>query len=105
MARFCSNCGKPVTDDIKFCPDCGSELDRPVSNFNSEVRGQSTNTNSNGYAVAGFILSFLFALLGLIFSIIGLNKANERNGAGKGLATAGIVISIINMLLGFILYS
>ena len=105
MARFCSNCGKPVNDDIKFCPDCGNELDRPVSDFHKEPSTSQTNTQTNGYAIVGFILAFAFALLGLIFSIIALNKAEERNGAGRGLAIAGIVISILNMIWGAMLYS
>ena len=58
---------------------------------------------SNGMAVAGFVLAFLIGLLGLIFSILGLNKSKELNGKGKGLSIAGIIISSFNMLLGVIL--
>ena len=47
----------------------------------------------NGFAVAGFILSLL-PLFGLIFSILGLNRAGKIGGKGKGLAIAGIVLSL-----------
>ena len=52
---------------------------------------------SNGLAVGGFICSFFFSLIGLILSIMGLKKANQIGGKGKGLAIAGIVISILGM--------
>lgn len=97
--KFCENCGSPVNG--RFCPSCGASISgEPNPNTESYYRP----TQSNGMAIAGFVLAFLFALLGLIFSIIGLNKAKELNGSGQGLATAGIIISIINMVLGFILY-
>jgi len=70
----------------------------------------------NGSALAGFILSILslgflvplfgwlaipLVILGLVFSIIGLNKA--RNGASlRGLALAGIVIATISLVAGII---
>jgi hypothetical protein len=66
---------------------------------------------SNGMATAGFvfallnlflgwlpILGWIFWILGLVFSIIGYNDANNKDGVGKGLALAGIIIS----LLGFV---
>jgi hypothetical protein len=61
--------------------------------------------STSGMAIAGFVLSFLCALLGLIFSIIGYNQVKNSNGmkTGGGLALAGIIISIINMLLGFMI--
>lgn len=57
----------------------------------------------NGWAIAGFICSFLSPLLGFIFSGIGLNKAGKLGGKGKNLAIAGIVIAAVNMVLGIIL--
>ena len=61
--------------------------------------------STSGMAIAGFVLSFLCALLGLIFSIIGYNEVKNSNGmkTGGGLALAGIIISILNMLLGIMI--
>lgn len=47
----------------------------------------------NGFAIAGFILS-LIPILGIIFSILGLNRAGKIGGKGRGLSIAGIVLSI-----------
>ena len=52
----------------------------------------------NNIAVAGFVLAFLFPLLGIIFSAIGLKKSKET-GSGKGLSIAGIVISLAMLFL------
>ena len=30
MARFCPNCGQPVTENEKFCHQCGSPLQTSV---------------------------------------------------------------------------
>ena len=54
---------------------------------------------TNGFAIAGLILSlFISAVLGLIFSIIGLKKSKEYN-SGRGLSIAGIIISVLKIIL------
>jgi hypothetical protein len=55
--------------------------------------GYPAAPQKNGFAVAGLVLSIL-PLLGLIFSILGLNRAGKVGGKGKGLAIAGLVLSI-----------
>ncbi len=69
----------------------------------SAARGAEVNyhyrhvgASYNGYAVAGFVLSLTFPLLGLIFSWIALSgMKSSRNPEGHGLAQAGLIISII----------
>lgn len=51
----------------------------------------------NTVAVLGFIFSFIFSILGLILSIIGLRKSKQLN-SGEGLSIAGIIISIIKLI-------
>lgn len=67
--------------------------------------GYQDTTENNGFAIAGFVLSFFFAVLGIVFSSIGLSKANKMNGKGKGLAVAGLVISLVSFVVGLIVYS
>jgi hypothetical protein len=52
---------------------------------------------TNGLAIAGFILAFLLAPVGLILSVIGLIQAGKRQQKGKVLAVFGIVISLLIM--------
>lgn len=48
----------------------------------------------NGFAVAGLVLSIL-PLLGIIFSILGLNRAGKVGGKGRVMAIWGLVLSIV----------
>jgi hypothetical protein len=51
--------------------------------------------STSGVAIAGFILAFLIAPLGLILSIVGLVQTGGGRRKGKGLAIAGVVISLL----------
>lgn len=53
----------------------------------------------NSLCIAGFVLSFLSPVLGLILSIISLTQINRTGEKSKGLATAGIVISAIYLTI------
>ena len=99
---FCKNCGKEIDDRAAVCPHCG--VPTPNAQQSQVVNVNVTGSHSNGFAIAGFILSFFGGILGLIFSIVGLQKSKlpEYNGSGKGLAIAGIVLSCI-ALFGYIL--
>ncbi len=62
---------------------------------------------TNGFAIAGFVISLISScfccgalnFLGIIFSIVGINKAKEIDGEGKGLAIAGLVIGIVFLVI------
>ena len=62
---------------------------------------QPVVVRTSGLAIAGFICSFFFGLLGLVFSIMGLNECRRSGGTvgGAGLAIAGMVISILWLLM------
>ena len=60
------------------------------------------NRKTNGMAIAGFVCSFFFAILGLIFSCIGMKQCEERDEEGYGLAKAGKIISIVSLVLGVV---
>ena len=100
MAKFCGNCGSKMDSDASFCTNCGSSGNAEVKA--APVANESNGQTVNGMAKAGFILSFFVPALGLIFSIIGLNKAKQLSGNGKGLATAGLILSIIWLVIAIV---
>lgn len=57
----------------------------------------------DGMAIAGFVLSLLIPILGLIFSAIALGRIKKSGKGGKGLATAGLVIGVVFTVLGILL--
>lgn len=57
------------------------------------------NRGWNTMSIIGFIFSFIFSPIGLIYSIFALRKINQTNQKGRGLAISGIVIGILFTLL------
>ena len=78
-----------------------------MNTMNTTNTAPSSN-GENNIAIAGFILSFIIPIIGLILSIIGLKKSKETNN-GRGLSIAGIVIStiftIISIIAIFLIFS
>ena len=62
--------------------------------MSAAVAPTETPRVGRGITIAGVVFAFLFPILGLILSIVGLVQAR---GAGQknGLAIAGIIISIV----------
>ena len=100
---ICKNCGTDAGDN-KYCPRCG----KPVSGDNQQPTGDGSHTKALVFGILG--LAFCeTGILGLIFSIIGLSKANNyiRNYGnisnqvriGKRLSIAGLIVSIVMIVL------
>ena len=62
-----------------------NKIKKPANN----VKNKATNQ----YAIAGFVLSFIFFPVGLVLSIIALNQIKKETQPGYGLAVAGCIIS------------
>lgn len=105
---ICKKCGSEIKSGATFCVNCGE----PVSNSEDRVVSEQTgekienkkekkvdNREYNPFAIAGFILTFFFPLLGLIFSSIGYNQSTHRDEKGAGLSIAGIIVSILFLFI------
>ncbi len=100
---YCQNCGAQIDDDAYVCIHCGTLVkELPQETAFAQNGAVQTGKKTNGMAIAGFVCSFFFALLGLIFSIIGMQQCKERGDNGYGLAKAGMIISIVWMAIVFI---
>lgn len=112
--KYCSKCGAQLADDDDYCYFCGAKFEeikqeelkeqptfQDQSYYEDKYYGQRPNT----VALFGFVFAFLSPIVGLILSIIGLKKAKEYNGLGKGYAIAGIIISVVSMILSMALYA
>ena len=75
-----------------------------------EEKKEVVYKEENAVSIVGFVFSILSiflcgipSLIGLILSIVGLNKSKKVNGKGKGLSIAGIIISAIMMVVFIVL--
>lgn len=121
---FCRQCGTQLSDDSRYCYNCGAPtplaeqkdqiaveddydpfapLVPPTTNNTTQPQPQPqpqsqnapTSAAENGvFGLLGFIFSFFSPILGLIFSIIGLNRKKNH-----GLAKAGLILSIVFIAL------
>lgn len=111
----CEKCGAPMNDNFRVCPQCGA----PVRGQEEKITTTSTYYGSLGnptpvlvWGIVGlaFSLTFYLSFLGVIFSIVGLRKANTYNEftryapstkakIGKRLSIAGIIVGIIMTIL------
>ena len=82
-------------------------MDSQQSNFSAGPT-PAPSSASNGLGVAGFVcalcalvlfwlpvVNFILWVLGIIFSAIGLNRANAHGAPYKGLSIAGLIITIV----------
>ena len=117
---ICNKCGNQVSDYAMECPFCG-EIFRDVSSPTStpgkkEPTAQQQAESAFVFGIIGFILSIAFCFmpyLGIVFSVIGLSKANRyiekgnpessRVKKGKILSIIGLIISIAAMTGYFVL--
>lgn len=115
MAKFCISCGNEIPEGNSVCASCGTPVDgapkavapapaAPSQSGTTVVVNQTQPAKpTNGLAIAGFVISLLccgsLSPVSLILSIIGLIKAKDINGSGKGLAIAGIILSALGIIL------
>ena len=115
----CQNCGANV-DGKAFCPQCGAQVQasaQPSYNYNTgynqPVAPQGNPTNVLVFGIIGLALSTM-GIVGLIFSIIALKKANNYIATygdisnqvriGRRLAIAGLVVSIIFTIIYVLIF-
>ncbi|MGB4772045.1 MAG: DUF4190 domain-containing protein [Chitinophagaceae bacterium] len=60
----------------------------------NQVNAMADSDRTNGMAIAGFVLSLIFAPLGIVFSAIALGQIKRTGERGYGFAIAGLVIGI-----------
>ncbi len=78
--KFCSNCGKEVSDQAVVCPHCGCAVQG----------GDSVDIPSTGLN----ILSFFFPLVGLILYLVFRDKTPRKASALGKWALIGFIAGI-----------
>ena len=115
--KHCKYCGAQLADDEAYCYFCGKPTEteeeiieekeeQPIFHDQSYYEDKTTYNRQqiNTVAMLGLVFAFISPIVGLILSIIGLNKSRQLNGLGRDLAIAGIIVSIVSMVLSLVLY-
>ena len=111
---FCNNCGAQLTENTRFCPNCGQLVqsapqDMTAASTYEGPMGNPTPVLVWGIVGLAFACSFFLSFLGIIFSIVGLKKANnyfdfcgegsKQARIGRNLSKAGLIVGIIMTVL------
>lgn len=112
---FCKACGKPLDNDARFCPNCGTAIasepvqPAPVQPAPTEpVSCPVSATNLLVFGILGLAFALELPILGIIFSAIALNKAKQyalylpltgKAKVGRSLGKAGLIVGIVMTVL------
>jgi Domain of unknown function (DUF4190)/GYF domain 2 len=105
---------KPLAAIPEFAATLGSAVTTPQIIRPTIAR----RTQTNSMSIVGMILGILavllgwcffnvvFAILGLIFSCVGLSQIKKSAGqeTGQGLAIAGIILSCLGLVMGLVVF-
>ena len=107
----CEKCGAKLNENCRVCPQCGAPIEGEEQNITPTSTYEGPLGNPTPVLVWGIIgLSFALTpyinFLGIIFSAIGLKKANQYSqftggleskqaSVGRGLSKAGLITGII----------
>jgi hypothetical protein len=124
--RYCSHCGKEVSEEADVCINCGCALhDRPHGGrppfdgpddrhfggpdrpdrppFDGPCGRPSMYRPIDTMSLLGFILAFFIPLAGLIVSAIAYNRLKVTDDErSTGYAKAGLILSIVMLIVDFI---
>ena len=96
MNKFCSNCGKELTEGQNICPNCGTFIKNEVNDLDKKA------TTGMILGLIG-IIAWLLPLAGYPITICGIvfSSKGMKSQTGKGKAVAGLVLSIIFLVFTF----
>lgn len=117
---YCIKCGSQLSDEAKFCTNCGANINnespentyyQSSSNENNKntdgERTLITKAPTNLFCILGIcisVISFfinlwgLVAIVGVVLSIIGLQQIKTTQENGRELAISGIIGGGINII-------
>lgn len=107
---YCEHCGTQLSDTARFCLNCGQPLSpekrkTAISTYEGPL-GNPTPVLVWGILGLAFALSFYFSYLGVVFSFITIHKnkvfRDFTSGAESTQATIGRRLGIAGVIVGFV---
>ena len=99
---YCTKCGAVADDNAVVCPNCGQPLN--AAQPQQQVYQPTVQPAQPQPSILPWgILSLVFSgVLGLIFAIIGRNKAKNYPGTLTGAAKVGAILSKVGLILNIV---
>lgn len=127
---YCVHCGKEISEDVKFCPNCGTVVRQPSgSTVTSEVAYGVVEDKPpkvwTVFSIIGKVLgivclctsvipylnyfSFIFAIAGIVLSCLGRKartaEADKNCSLGLKLSIVAVVVSLVLIIVYTILFA
>ncbi len=104
--KFCSKCGKEITDDAVICVNCGCAVEKNQNNTYNQSQKKASVSLILG--IIGIVFAWLIAIVGHITSIIGIifgikEYKSTSKMSGLVLSIIGEVCSIFSSIIGAVL--
>ncbi|MCX5775575.1 MAG: zinc-ribbon domain-containing protein [Firmicutes bacterium] len=95
---FCRNCGKELSEKDVYCPSCGA------ARLNQNEKPKNASDYSETLGIVAIILAFIWPLIAIVLSAVGLSVANKwSNAHAKHLNTIAIILATSLMLIHFVI--
>ena len=127
---FCSNCGKEIDEDTKFCPHCGTNLQDPAPKAPAPAPAPAPveekkpakvwTVFSRISKILGIVciatalipylnyFSLSFSIVGIVMACLGRKAKTEETDAacriGLALSIAALVVSFVTAILYTVLF-
>ena len=97
--KYCTNCGKELSDEMIFCPDCGHATDLASNNAPSKPPMEDK------VHIGLCVLAFFIPLFGLIYWLIARNETPKKANAVGLTALISWIINIVMSIIFSVLYA
>ncbi len=96
---FCKHCGREISSDATFCPNCGERL----ADNQTQTQTQIVQEQSGGSAVGWGFLSWFFPIVGLILFLCWRDTRPKVSKVCGICALVSFIVNIVTSILAWTL--
>lgn len=104
MSSFCAGCGTSMSDEGRFCPNCGRDCSASAPAPVDPAIALGLPPETSGKAILSLVCGLLFllppaAIVAVMFGHLSLSEIRKSAGrfVGRGLAITGLVLGYVGV--------
>lgn len=105
MSKFCPSCGEKLVDEVKFCKNCGMNLENRQNaenvNHSQSFQVPVVENDHKAAVIVGYVLAILIPLFGFITGIYLVTRNDSQNAKKHGKYV--IIVAAIVWFISFML--